>query len=142
MTEHFPRINPVVIMMITHGDDCLLGAGHNYPEGAVSTLAGFISPGETPEEAVIREVKEEVGIDVGPPTYIFSQPWPYPGQLMMGFSCEAQSREITIDPVELREAHWFSKDIVRAVFTKESDAFLRPPRFTIAHHLLKRWLSE
>ena len=141
-TEHYPRVNPVVIMMVTHDDHCLLGAGHNFPERSFSALAGFVSTGETPEEAVIREVKEEVGLDVATPRYIFSQPWPFPGQLMMGFSCEAASRDITIDPKELREAQWFSKDTVADVFAKQSEAFLRPPRFTIAHHLLRHWLSE
>ena len=141
-TEYYPRVNPVVIMMVTHKDHCLLGAGHNFPEGAFSALAGFISAGETPEEAVIREVQEEVGLDVGVPQYIFSQPWPFPSQLMMGFTCEAASRDIKIDPKELREAQWFSKDTVRDVFAKKSETFLRPPRFSIAHHLLRHWLAE
>ena len=141
-TEHYPRVNPVVIMMVTHGDHCLLGASHNFPEGAFSALAGFVSLGETPEEAVLREVHEEVGLRVQNPRYIFSQPWPFPGQLMLGYTCEASSRELTIDPGELREAKWFSKETVQSVFDKSSDAFMRPPRFTIAHHLLRRWLSE
>lgn len=141
-TEHYPRVNPVVIMMVTHEDHCLLGAGHNFPEGAYSALAGFISTGETPEAAVLREVKEEVGLDVKNPQYIFSQAWPFPSQLMMGYTCEADSRELTINKEELRTAQWFSKQTVQDVFDKRSDAFLRPPRFTIAHHLLRRWLSE
>lgn len=141
-TEHYPRVNPVVIMMVIHEDHCLLGAGHNFPDGAFSALAGFVSPGETPEEAVLREVEEEVGLKVKDPRYIFSQPWPFPSQLMMGYSCTAQSRDITLNKDELREAQWFSKDTVRDVFDKKSDAFARPPRFTIAHHLLRRWLSE
>lgn len=141
-TEHYPRVNPVVIMMVTHGDHCLLGAGHNFPEGALSALAGFVSPGETPEEAVLREVEEEVGLKVKTPRYVFSQPWPFPSQLMMGFTCEALNRDITVNKDELREAKWVSKETVRAVFGKTSDAFSRPPRFTIAHHLLRHWLSE
>ena len=141
-TEHYPRVNPVVIMMVIHEDHCLLGAGHNFPEGAFSALAGFVSPGETPEAAVLREVEEEVGLKVTKPRYIFSQPWPFPSQLMMGYTCEAQSREITINKEELRAAKWVSKQTVRDVFDKKSDAFLRPPRFTIAHHLLRRWIDE
>ena len=141
-TEHYPRVNPVVIMMVTHEDHCLLGAGHNFPEGAFSALAGFISPGETPEQAVLREVEEEVGLTVTSPRYIFSQPWPFPSQLMMGYTCTANSRDITLNKEELRDAKWFSKDTVKDVFDKRSDAFARPPRFTIAHHLLRHWLSE
>ena len=141
-TEHYPRVNPVVIMMVTHGDHCLLGAGHNFPDGAFSALAGFVSPGETPEDAVKREVMEEGDLRVADPAYIFSQTWPFPSQLMMGFSCEAADREIKIDMKELRDARWFSKETVEHVFAKKSDAFLRPPRFTIAHHLLRHWLSK
>jgi NAD+ diphosphatase len=141
-TEHYPRVNPVVIMLVLNGDQCLLGAGHNFPQGAYSTLAGFISPGETPEEAVIREVEEEVGITVKDPRYVFSQPWPFPSQLMMGFVSHAVTTDITVNKEELREAQWFSKDTVRAVFDKKSDAFTRPPRYTIAHHLLRFWLTE
>lgn len=141
-TEHYPRVNPVVIMLIIKGNKCLLGAGHPFPEGAFSALAGFISPGETPEEAVIRETQEEVGIEVKNPRYVFSQPWPFPSQLMMGFVAEAMSEDITLNAEELREAKWVEKDVVRAVFAKTSDAFTRPPRYTIAYHLLQYWLAE
>jgi len=140
--EHYPRVNPVVIMLIIKDDKCLLGAGHKFPEGAFSALAGFISPGETPEEAVIRETQEEVGIKVTDPHYIFSQPWPFPSQLMMGFVAKAETETITLNEEELREAKWVDKDTVRAVFAKESDAFTRPPRYTIAYHLLRYWLAE
>lgn len=141
-SEHYPRVNPVVIMLILHGDQCLLGAGHNFPEGAFSALAGFISPGETPEEAVIREVQEEVGVDVINPRYVFTQPWPFPSQLMMGYIAQADSTEITLNKEELREAKWVSKATVKDVFAKKSEAFTRPPRYTIAYHLLQYWLNE
>lgn len=141
-TDHFPRVNPVAIMLILNGDDVLLGRSYGWPAGAFSALAGFVSPGETLEEACAREVKEEVGIDVTNMRYLFSQPWPFPSQLMMGLVCETEDRELTINKKELEDAKWFSKDEVRAVFNKQSDAFMRPPSFTIACQLLKQWLAE
>jgi NAD+ diphosphatase len=141
-TDHFPRVNPVVIMMVLHGDQCLLGRGPDWPEGAYSALAGFISPGETLEEACIREVMEEVGIPVSAPTYQFCQPWPFPSQLMMGVVCEAQSTNITLNTKELADAQWFSKDNVRAVFNGEEGEFVCPPKFTIAYQLIAAWLAE
>ena len=141
-TEHFPRVNPVVIMLILSGDKVLLGRGAGWPEGAMSALAGFISPGESMEEAVARETYEEVGIKIKNPRYIFSQPWPWPSQLMMGVICEAESEELTINKNELENAKWFTRDEVKAVYDKTGEAFLRLPRFTIAHHLLKHWLEN
>ena len=141
-TDHFPRVNPVAIMLILNGDDCLLGRSPGWPPGAYSALAGFVSPGETMEEACYREVQEEVGIKTHSARYIFSQPWPFPSQLMIGMICETEERDLTINKGELETAQWFSKDTVRAVFNKESDAFLRPPSFTIANQLLKFWLAE
>lgn len=141
-TDHFPRVNPVTIMLVINGDDCLLGRGHGWPEGAFSALAGFVSPGETLEEGCAREIKEEVGLNVTNVRYIFSQPWPFPSQLMMGLICETQGRELTIDKNEIEDAQWFSREQVEAVFAKRSDAFKRPPRFTIAHQLLRHWLAE
>lgn len=141
-TEHFPRVNPVVIMLILSGDKVLLGRGAGWPENAMSALAGFISPGESMEEAVARETFEEVGIKVKNPRYIFSQPWPWPSQLMMGVFCDAESEELTINKDELEDARWFTKDEVHAVYNKTGEAFLRLPRFTIAHHLLRHWLEN
>ena len=100
-TEHFPRVNPVVIMLILSDDKVLMGRGAGWPEGAMSALAGFISPGESMEEAVARETFEEVGIKIKNPRYIFSQPWPWPSQLMMGVICDAESEELTINKDEL-----------------------------------------
>lgn len=141
-TDHFPRVNPVTIMLVVKGDQCLLGRGHGWPEGAFSALAGFISPGETIEEGCAREVFEEVGLRVEKQRYIFSQPWPFPSQLMIGLICETQETELTIDKNEIEDARWFSKEEIEAVFAKRSDVFKRPPRFTIAHQLLRHWLSE
>ena len=140
-TEHFPRVNPVVIMLVISGDKVLLGRGPGWPEGFMSALAGFVSPGETIEEATARETFEEVGIKVRNIKYVFSQPWPFPSQLMMGITCEADSEEITRNEAELEDAKWFTKDEVKAVFAKTGDAFMRPPRFTIAHQLLRHWIK-
>lgn len=142
LTDHFPRVNPVVIMLILRGDNCLLGRSPGWPDGAYSALAGFISPGETMEEACARETMEEVGIKIHSPKYIFSQPWPFPSQLMMGLTCHTEDTKIKLNTNELEAAKWFTRDEVQGVFNKQSDAFLRPPRFTIAHHLLRYWLSE
>lgn len=140
--EHFPRVNPVAIMLIIYEDACLLGRGHGWPDGYYSALAGFVSPGESLEEACIREVKEEVDVDVRNVEYVFSQPWPFPSQLMMGLICYADNRKFTVNPKEIEAAKWVSKDEVRAVFNKTGDAFMRPPRVTIAHQLLKHWIAE
>ena len=141
-TEHFPRVNPVVIMLVLSGDKVLLGRGPGWPEGFMSALAGFVSPGETIEEATIRETFEEVGINVTNVKYLFSQPWPFPSQLMMGITCDAQAEDITLNKAELEEAKWFTKDEVKAVFAKTGDSFIRPPRFTIAHQLLRHWIDN
>jgi len=145
-TEHFPRVNPVVIMLIEKDDKILLGRGHGWPEGFMSALAGFVSPGESLEEATQRETLEEVGIRTKNHRYIFSQPWPFPSQLMMGMICEADNTDITVNKEELEEARWFTRDDVKAVFDKsvpnEKKPFMRPPRVTIAHQLLKYWLAN
>lgn len=141
-TEHFPRVNPVAIMLVINGDDCLLGRSAGWPAGAFSALAGFISPGETVEEGCVREVNEEVGLNVENVRYIFSQPWPFPSQLMMGLICETDERKLTINKGEIEDAKWFSKNTVADVFAKKSDAFMRPPNFTIANQLLRHWLAE
>lgn len=141
-TEHFPRVNPVAIMMVIDGDRCLLGRGHDWPEGHFSALAGFASPGESLEETCIREVFEETGIDVANPKYTFSQPWPFPAQLMCGFICEAKTTKINVNIKELEEARWFTRQQVKDVFDNKSEVFKRPPRFTIAHQLLRYWLAQ
>ena len=141
-TDHFPRVNPVVIMLVLDGDNCLLGRGPSWPDGAFSALAGFVSPGESLSETCIREVKEEVNIDAENPEFVFSQPWPYPSQLMMGMVCQAKNTEITLDTKELADARWFTKETVGAVFAGTDNTFICPPPFTIAHQLIKTWLEN
>jgi len=142
-TEHFPRVNPVVIMLVTHQDKILLGRGIGWPDKAMSALAGFVSPGETIEEAVAREVFEEVGVTTQTPQYVFSQPWPFPSQLMLGMICEADATDITLNQDELEDAQWFTREQVDFVMNgndRDAAAFLRPPRTTIARQLLEHWL--
>ena len=144
--EHYPRINPVAIMLVEYtddrGGDLLLGRQKNWPPGSFSALAGFVSPGETLEECCRREVFEEAGVQVGAVRYLFSQPWPFPSQLMLGLAAEATSRELTVDRSELETAQWFSRAEVEAVWDKTGNAFVRPPRFTIAHQLIRAWLGR
>ena len=110
--EHFPRTDPAVIMLVHRGDHACWAAAH-FPRGMHSTLAGFVEPGETLEEAVRREVLEEAGIVVGEVHYHSSQPWPFPGNIMLGFYAEGLSENITIDPEELQDARWFSREEIR-----------------------------
>lgn len=141
--EHFPRTDPVAIMLITDGDHCLLGqsAGRLARTRTFSALAGFIDQGETIEEAVRREVAEEAGIEVGEVCYHSSQPWPFPSSLMIGCHGQAQSREITIDPEEMTAVHWFHReDVSRAMAGDHPDLNLPGP-IAIAHHLIRAWLD-
>ncbi len=141
-TDHFPRVNPVAIMLVIHEDHCLMGRSPGWPDKAFSALAGFISPGESLEEGCAREVKEEVNVDVHSVKYVFSQPWPFPSQLMMGITCQTDSRDFKVNKKELDDAQWFSKETVQNVFSGSDDSFLRPPGFTIANQLLRYWLAE
>ncbi|MGJ8558907.1 MAG: NAD(+) diphosphatase [Litorimonas sp.] len=141
-TEHFPRVNPVVIFLIEHEDSVLLGRGNGWPPGYYSALAGFVSPGETLEEAATREGMEEVGATLSGHRYLFCQPWPFPSQLMIGLLSQAKDKTINVDKNELEEAQWFTREEVEAVFNKTGDAFMRPMRTTIAHQLLRAWLAK
>ena len=141
--EHFPRTDPVVIMLATDGDRCLVGRGKQFPKGMFSALAGFVEPGETIEEAVRRELLEEAGIRTGKVTYYATQPWPFPSSLMIGCFAEAESRDIVIDDNELAEAFWLEKEIARALLDGERiDGLFIPPPVAIAHHLLKNWAAS
>ncbi len=136
--HHFPRTDPAVIMLITDKDDrALLGRQPVWPEGRFSTLAGFVEPGETLDDAVRREVKEEVGINVGEVTYAGSQPWPFPSSLMLGFFGKALSADIAVDHNEIAEARWFTRDEVTEM-TASSDLLL-PPNVSISRWLLQKW---
>ena len=140
--HHFPRTDPVVIMLITHGNDVLMGRSPGWPEGMYSLLAGFIEPGETLEAAVRREVREETGVEVGPVSYLASQPWPFPASLMFGCRGEAVSREITVDPEEIEDAVWVSRERMARILGG-ADERIRPARKgAIAHFILLNWLAD
>jgi NAD+ diphosphatase len=140
--HHFPRTDPVVIMLITRGNRCLLGRSPGWPEGMYSCLAGFVEPGETPEAAVRREVMEEAGIAVGRVRYVASQPWPFPASLMIGCHGEALDDEIQLDPAELEDARWITREALADVFAGLSTDMLPARKGAIAHYLLRHWLSD
>jgi len=140
--HHFPRTDPVVIMLITHGNSALLGRSPGWPEGMYSLLAGFVEPGESLEAAVRREVLEETNVEVGEVGYLASQPWPFPASLMIGMRGTALSREITIDPVEIEDAVWVTREDLMDAFAGRH-AFLKPAREgAIAQFLLSNWLAD
>ena len=139
-TMHFPRTDPAVIMLVTHGDRALLGRNKNFPvPGMYSTLAGFVEPGESLEDAVAREVREETAIAVSAVHYHSSQPWPFPANIMLGFYAEATSTAITVDYGELADASWFERDWLLSHV--DDDSFRLPRRDSIARRLLEDWLT-
>ncbi|QKV92683.1 NAD(+) diphosphatase [Streptomyces sp. NA02950] len=139
--EHYPRTDPAVIMLVTDElDRALLGRQVHWPEGRFSTLAGFVEPGESIEQAVVREVAEEVGVRVGEAEYVASQPWPFPSSLMLGFKARATSSRIQVDGEEIHEARWFSRDDLRAAI--ESGEVLPPSGISIAARLIELWYGE
>ena len=141
--EHYPRVDPVVIMLAEHEGRVLVGRQPQYPAGRYSALAGFVEPGESIEEAVARELKEEAGIEVREVRYVASQPWPFPGQLMIACVAEAVGDALSIDRTELEDAKWVDRSGVRAAMAGEPDApFLAPPHFAVAHTLFASWLCE
>ena len=140
--HHFPRTDPVVIMLITHGESVLMGRSPGWPEGMYSLLAGFVEPGETLEAAVRREVMEEAGVQVGAVDYLASQPWPFPASLMLGCAGVALSREITIDPVEIEDAVWVSRAEMMTAFAGEHPVLKPARRGAIAQFLLQNWLAD
>ena len=145
--SHFPRTDPVVIMLAVRGEYGLLGRNKRRPGSRFSCLAGFMETGETLEDAVRREVREESNIRVGRVKYLACQPWPFPSSLMTGFLCEALSDEITIDPEELAEARWFSRAEIRAMVERaatgpdDPSLLSLPGPVAIAHHICRRWSS-
>lgn len=141
-SRHFPRTDPVVMMLVTSGNDVLLGRAPGWPERMYSLLAGFVEPGETIEAAVRRETFEEAGIAVGRVHYLASQPWPFPASLMIGCRAEALSREITRDEVEIETARWVSREAMMAAFAGEHPEIAPPRPGAIASFLLRHWLAD
>ncbi len=139
--EHFPRLDPVVIMTVEHDGDLLLGRQPRFPKGRYSALAGFIEPGESLEEAVAREIFEEAGVRVAHVAFVASQPWPFPSSLMLGCHAIAKGRDLVIDHTELDDARWFTRaEVADAMAGAPDAAFGAPPPHAVAWHLLDRWL--
>jgi NAD+ diphosphatase len=139
--HHFPRVDPVVIMLVEHEDRILMGRRAGGPEGRYSVLAGFVSSGETPEAAVIREVKEESGIDAYDPRYAAAQPWPFPASLMLGFFARADGGEPVAGDGELEDVRWFTREEVAAASRGEA-SFALPWKVSIARSLIETWLGD
>jgi NAD+ diphosphatase len=138
---HFPRTDPVVIMVVAHGDRLLLGRDAHWPSGRYSVLAGYVAPGESLEEAVAREVREESGVEVLDPRYVASQPWPFPSSLMVGFEARSPGGEPTASDGELEDVRWFSLEDVRAANHGENTDLELPPPVSIARLLIERWVA-
>jgi NAD+ diphosphatase len=141
--EHFPRTDPVVIMLAVDGDRCLLGRAGRFVNNMWSCLAGFIEPGESFEEAARRETLEEAGIVCGEVKYFRSQPWPFPMSLMIGCHARAENADITVDRTELEDARWFTRDEVALMFVgQHPEGITIPPPIAIAHHIIRAWVEE
>lgn len=142
-TEHFPRTDPVVIMLVTDGDRCLMGRQSQFPPTMWSCLAGFVEAAETIEQAVQREILEEAGIHCTDVCYYMTQPWPYPSSLMIGCSARATTTDITVDRNELEDARWFTRDEAVAMLARNhAEGLTGPHPVAIAHHLLANWIAE
>ena len=138
--QHFPRTDPAIIVLVTSGEQCLLGRQPTWPKGMVSTIAGFVEPGESLKDAVIREVREETGVAVNGVLYHSSQPWPFPSSLMLGFSATATSRNIRIDAHELENASWFTR---KALHDQLRCGALRlPSPVSISFRLIQDWFDK
>ena len=138
-TQVFPRLDPAIIVLVTDGQRCLLGRQAAWPKGRYSTIAGFVEHSETLEAAVVREVHEETDIRVHHPRYISSQPWPYPGSLMLGFRAEAKTTAIRCNDGELEHAAWFSRDDIA---NSVDSGLMMPPSRSISYRLIKGWYEE
>jgi NAD+ diphosphatase len=137
--EHFPRVDPVVIMLPLFGDRCLLGRQFAWPKGRMSALAGFVEPGETIEEACAREVNEEAGLVATRVTYFASQPWPFPSSLMIGLFAKVASEDAVADGKELEEVRWLTREEARAVLDGSHAEVLAPSTLGISRHLIEAW---
>lgn len=134
--KHFPRTDPAIMVLVTHGDRCVLARQHGWPQGMMAAIAGFVEPGESIEDAARREVGEELGLEVEDLRYFRSQPWPFPSSLMLGFAARATTTEIVRDESELEDAQWFSKTELR-----NPRGFFIPPPYSLAHHLIAAFLD-
>src|SRR5262244_358988 len=141
--QHFPRTDPVVIMLAVAGERCVLGRSYRFQPGMWSCLAGFVEPGEAIEDAVRRETREEAGIVCGRVRYFASQPWPFPTSLMIGCHAEALSHEIVIDRAELDDARWFDREEVASMLLRcHPGGLTTPPTMAIAYHIIRAWVEE
>jgi NAD+ diphosphatase len=140
--QHFPRTDPAVIVLVEHDGHALLGRQAGWPPGQYSVLAGFVGPGESLEEAVIREVEEESGITVHDPRFVTSQPWPFPQQVMLGFEARADGGTPTPQDGELEDVRWFSRDEVGAGLAGRSAELVLPPGISISYFLVERWFRR
>ncbi|MGE0151165.1 MAG: NAD(+) diphosphatase [Reyranellaceae bacterium] len=141
--QHFPRTDPAVIMLVTHGDQALLGRGRHFPAGMHSTLAGFVEPGESLEDAVAREVFEEVAVRVRDVRYHSSQPWPFPASIMLGYRAEAEGTDYAVNPDELEAARWFTRaELKEAQASRGTTGFFLPRKDSIARRLIEDWLDQ
>jgi NAD+ diphosphatase len=141
--RHFPRVDPVVIMLVIDGERCLLGRQRHFAPGMYSALAGFVEPGETAEDAVRREVMEEARVKCAQVVYFASQPWPFPSSLMIGCFAKGSGTDIVVDTDELEDARWFSRPVVAAMLAgAHADGLSAPKPFAIAHHLLKAYVEK
>jgi NAD+ diphosphatase len=140
--EHFPRTDPVVIMLPVHGDRCMLGRGAVWPKGIFSALAGFLEPGETIEEACARELFEEAGLTAVSVRYHSTQPWPYPSSLMIGLIAQVDGDQATPDQTELAEVEWFTRAQARDLLDGKIEGLMAPGGMAIAHQLIRAWAYE
>ena len=140
--RHYPRVDPSIIVLVEHEGRALLAGRVGGPGGRKSCVAGFVEPGESIEEAVVREVLEETGVHVGDVQYSYSQPWPFPGVLMIGCRARARTTEITVDGVEIGHADWYTRPQVRAALAGTSEDLKVPASLAIAHHLMHDWAAQ
>jgi NAD+ diphosphatase len=140
--QHFPRTDPAVIVLVEHDGCALLGRQTGWPKGQYSVLAGFVGPGESLEEAVIREVKEESGITARDPRFVGSQPWPFPMSVMLGFEARSDGGEPVPRDGELEDVRWFSRDEIGAALSGRSSALVMTPGISISYFLIERWFTR